>query len=496
MPERPSGEAEDGAAGSVSDMTGVDWIIVGLLLLLALFGWAQGFVTGALALIGFALGAWLGTRLAGLVLPDGSRNPYAPAIGLVGALIVGAGFAAGFEGLGVRLRSRMTVPGFGFVDGVLGALLTACVGLGVVWILGAVAVHSNGDVRYEVQRSEILSRLNKALPPSGPLLNALARFDPFPRIDGPEANVAPPAKGIGRDPQVRAAAASVVKILGTACGLGVEGSGWVARDGVVVTNAHVVAGQTDTKVLLRGRGSQLDATAIAFDPRNDLAVLRVPGLKARPLPLADAPGPGRSAAILGFPENGPYDVRAGPARGHAHDRDLRRLRARPGAAAADLAARGGPLRQLRRPDGGRQGPRRGDDLRRHHDRSARRLRGAQLGHQEGARGRARAGRHRPLCPLTRALQSSAQWPRRSSSQRSRPWGATSRGCSLARSRSRTATSSPTITSSPGRSATSCSSPSRTSTTPSSRSGRWPICRSCPTASSSSCATSARASRCR
>ena len=292
-------------------MTGVDWIIVGLLLLLALFGWAQGFVTGALALIGFALGAWLGTRLAGVVLPDGSRSPYAPAIGLVGALIVGAGFAAGFEGLGVRLRSKLTLPGFGFVDGVLGALLTACVGLGVVWILGAVAVHSNGDVRYEVQRSEILTRLNRALPPSGPLLNALARFDPFPRIDGPEANVAPPAKGIGRDPQVRAAAASVVKILGTACGLGVEGSGWVARDGVVVTNAHVVAGQTDTKVLLRGKGSQLDATAIAFDPRNDLAVLRVPGLKARPLPLADAPGPGRSAAILGFPENGPYDVRAG-----------------------------------------------------------------------------------------------------------------------------------------------------------------------------------------
>jgi hypothetical protein len=292
-------------------MTGVDWIIVGLLLLLALFGWAQGFVTGALALIGFALGAWLGTRLAGLVLPDGSRNPYAPALGLVGALIVGAGFAAGFEGLGVRLRSKLTLPGFGFVDGVLGALLTACVGLGVVWILGAVAVHSNGDVRYEVQRSEILSRLNKALPPSGPLLNALARFDPFPKIDGPEANVAPPAKGIGRDPQVRAAAASVVKILGTACGLGVEGSGWVARDGVVVTNAHVVAGQTDTKVLLRGSGPRLDATAIAFDPRNDLAVLRVPGLKARPLPLADAPGPGRSAAILGFPENGPYDVRAG-----------------------------------------------------------------------------------------------------------------------------------------------------------------------------------------
>ena len=292
-------------------MTGVDWIIVGLLLLLALFGWAQGFVTGALALIGFALGAWLGTRLAGVVLPDGSRNPWAPAIGLVGALVLGAGFAAGFEGLGVRLRSKLTLPGIGFVDGILGALLTACVGLGVVWILGAVAVHSSGEVRYEVQRSQILTRLNKALPPSGPLLNALARFDPFPRIDGPEARVAPPAKGIGRDAQVREAAGSVVKILGTACGLGVEGSGWVADDGVVVTNAHVVAGQDDTKVLLRGREPGLDATAIAFDSRNDIAVLRVKGLDAPALPIADSPGPGISAAILGFPGNGPYDVRAG-----------------------------------------------------------------------------------------------------------------------------------------------------------------------------------------
>jgi uncharacterized membrane protein required for colicin V production len=311
MPNAPAREAKIRPPVASLTMTGVDWIIVGLLLLLALFGWAQGFVSGALALIGFAAGAWLGTRLAGLVLPDGSRNPYAPAVGLVGALCLGAGFAAAFEGLGMRLRSKLTLPGMSFVDGILGALLTACVGLGVVWILGAVAVHSNGEVRYEVQRSQILTRLNKALPPSGPLLNALARFDPFPRIDGPEARVPPPRAGIARDPQVRAAARSVVKILGTACGLGVEGSGWVARDDVVVTNAHVVAGQDDTKVLLRGTGMELPATAIAFDSRNDIAVLRVEGLDAPALPLADSPGPGISAAILGFPNNGPYDVRAG-----------------------------------------------------------------------------------------------------------------------------------------------------------------------------------------
>ena len=111
---------------------------------------------------------------------------------------------------------------------------------------------------------------------------------------------------------MRAAARSVVKVLGTACGLGVQGSGWVARDGVVVTNAHVVAGQDDTTVQLRGAGAHLDAEPIWFDVRNDLAMLRVPGLAGvRPLRVeTDAPE-GTSAGILGFPENGPYHVAAG-----------------------------------------------------------------------------------------------------------------------------------------------------------------------------------------
>jgi S1-C subfamily serine protease len=102
-----------------------------------------------------------------------------------------------------------------------------------------------------------------------------------------------------------------VKVLGSACGLGVEGSGWVADDGLVVTNAHVVAGQKDTRVLPRGRQPGLDAVVVSFDSKNDLAVLRVSGLKAPTLPLASDPRSGTSAAILGFPGNGPYDVRAG-----------------------------------------------------------------------------------------------------------------------------------------------------------------------------------------
>jgi len=123
--------------------------------------------------------------------------------------------------------------------------------------------------------------------------------------------VAPPTSRIARDPQVKAAAPSVVKVLGTACGLGVEGSGWVAsNDGVVVTNAHVVAGQDDTTVQVQGEGPHHDAQLIWFDERNDLALLRVPAIagSAPALSLDIDEKPGTSAAVLGFPENGPYDV--------------------------------------------------------------------------------------------------------------------------------------------------------------------------------------------
>lgn len=291
-------------------MTGIDWLIVGIVVLLALFGWAQGFVAGALALVGFAIGAFVGTRIGPLVLSGGRHSPWAPAFGLVGALIAGAVFAMGFEGLGARLRS-LVPPGATAIDGFLGAVLTGCVGLGIAWVLGALALANGGDARREAQQSAILQHLNTILPPSSGLIDALARLDPFPRIDGPEANVPRPTASIANKAGVKAAAASVVKILGSACGLGVEGSGWVAAPELVVTNAHVVAGQHDTRVLLRGKQPGLDAHAVAFDPKNDVAILKVPGLHAPALKIDADPKSGTSAAILGFPGNGPYDIRAG-----------------------------------------------------------------------------------------------------------------------------------------------------------------------------------------
>src|SRR5918997_282750 len=138
--------------------------------------------------------------------------------------------------------------------------------LSLAGIAGAAALLTPGagEVRREIQRSEILQALNRELPPSGPLLNALARFDPFPRIDAPYPDLAPPPPGIARAPEVQAAGASVVRILGTACGLSVQGSGWIAGDGIVVTNAHVVAGQDDTTVQIAGEGPAHDADVIHF----------------------------------------------------------------------------------------------------------------------------------------------------------------------------------------------------------------------------------------
>ena len=295
-------------------MTTLDWLIVAFAALLAGFGFRRGFIVGALSFAGFAVGAFLGTRLGPLLLPRGSASPYAPAFGLIGALLAGAILATGLEGLGFRLRRTLIVPGASLLDGLLGAALGAALGLGIVWIAAAVAAQTPnaGQLRADIQRSAILGELNQLLPPSGPILDALSRLDPLPQLAGPSPDVAAPLPRIGRAPGVRASSRSVVRVLGTACGLAIEGSGWVARPNEIVTNAHVVAGERDTTVEVGGRPPALPAEAIAFNPMQDIAVLHVRGLGGVPsLSVVRAPASGRAGAILGYPENGPYDVQPG-----------------------------------------------------------------------------------------------------------------------------------------------------------------------------------------
>jgi S1-C subfamily serine protease len=290
-------------------LTAVDWVIVAFCVAMALWGSQHGLIVGALSLVGFVTGAFVGSRVGPELLADGSESPYAPLITLLAALLLGGIAALGMEGIARAVHARIVRrPATFAIDGAGGAALFFALGLALAWLFGAVALNTPGlaDVRKAVQRSEILSRLNDTFPPSG-VIRALNRIDPRPRIEGPEADVGPPEPAIANDPDVEAAGTSVVRVLGTACGLGVSGSGWVAAPSVVATNAHVVAGQDDTTVSTSD-GAELDATAIHFDPRNDFALLQVDGYAGEPLPLAPEAEKGAEAAVLGYPENGPYTV--------------------------------------------------------------------------------------------------------------------------------------------------------------------------------------------
>jgi S1-C subfamily serine protease len=166
-------------------------------------------------------------------------------------------------------------------------------------------------LRDEIQGSTILRALDQLLPPSGPILDALARFDPLPSVRGPEANVANPTRRVLASRGVRAARPSVVRVYGIACGLGVEGSGWVAAPQLVVTNAHVVAGEADTTVQIGGSGIGRHADVVRFDTHDDIAILRVPGLTLPSLATAPRSASGTSAAILGYPLDGAFDAEPG-----------------------------------------------------------------------------------------------------------------------------------------------------------------------------------------
>ena len=108
----------------------------------------------------------------------------------------------------------------------------------------------------------------------------------------------------------RACASSIVKVTGHACDQIQDGSGWVAAPGVVVTNAHVVAGERATTVH--------DAPG-ARCPRSSSRSTRCATSRcspsrrspARPLPIATG-AVGDVGAVYGHPGGGP--LQASPAR--------------------------------------------------------------------------------------------------------------------------------------------------------------------------------------
>lgn len=283
-----------------------DWIALAVIVLTAIGGVRRGLVTGVLSLGGLVAGAIVGARaVPGLV---GGLGGWTPLVALVGAAFGGIlGQSIGlFVGHTAR-RSILPLAPLRAFDSAGGVLLGAATGLALCWVAGAALLYMPGqsDLRRLAQESSILSGLTEAVPPER-VMEALERIDTFSAIVGPATGVAAPDPVIAHDVEIAAARSSVVRVRGFACGLGIEGSGWIVRRGVVVTNAHVVAG-IGSPVVDRGDGRVAKATVVSFDAGNDVAILRVPGLRGRPLSFAD-PDRGEPAAILGFPLDGPYVV--------------------------------------------------------------------------------------------------------------------------------------------------------------------------------------------
>ena len=284
-------------------MSTADWVVIGVVGIAGLYGISTGFLRGAFSLAGFAFGAYVGARLAPLILSDGS--PYVPVVSLACAVLLGTvmrGLAAMLAGV---LRTSIgVIPGMRLLDRLGGLVLGLVAGVFLCWAIGAVLLYVPGEteLRRSVQRSTILSEINDVFPPER-LLEELERVDPIGVFLGPPAIVAPPEKGLAKDPDVVRASKSVVRVTGIACGLGLEGSGWVVRPGLVVTNAHVVAGIERPRVDTAS-GRAFASTVVAFDVTNDVAVLRAPGLGARPLVVAAAER-GVPVALVGYPRNGP-----------------------------------------------------------------------------------------------------------------------------------------------------------------------------------------------
>lgn len=298
-------------------MNVLDWLLVLLVLAYALSGYWQGFVTGAFATVGLLAGGLFGVWLAPLALGDAAPSVWV-SLGALFIVILTASLGQAFlQFVGARLRDRITWQPIRAVDAVGGALLSATAVLLVAWALGvAISGTRLGSITPLVRSSAILARVDQALPQQASGL--LRAFDKvvgtsfFPRYLEPFAperivEVRPGPARLLEDPDVLRAEAAVAKIRGVnACGEGVEGSGFVYAAGRVMTNAHVVAGVRDPRVTL---GDQvLDSQVVLYDPELDLAVLALDSGRAPVLPFSFDARERQGVAILGYPQDGPFDI--------------------------------------------------------------------------------------------------------------------------------------------------------------------------------------------
>jgi uncharacterized membrane protein required for colicin V production len=284
-------------------VTALDLLIALFVFLVVVRGARTGLLAGVFSLVGVVLGASLGSRVAPYLLAEGENPLFRAGITLVSIITFAVLGEITARAVGGAIKTLLSSPASEALDGIGGAALGLALSLVLVWAIGVFALQSPplAGVHPAVEESRIMRLLNERIP-SELLTRAVAELRPLPQIQGPEADVALPNGRLARDPEVRAAGAQTVRVSSIACDYGVEASGWVAAPNLVVTNAHVVAGEAVTRVQPGGTGPRRRAEVVLFDDRNDVAILRVRGLGLKPMPTA----------VLGFPENGPLDIQ--PAR--------------------------------------------------------------------------------------------------------------------------------------------------------------------------------------
>ena len=298
----------------------VDGLIVVAVLIALLSGWRNGALAAVLASIGVGAGVVLGIAVApaALRLVD---QPSLRLLLLVGVLVlfVGIGQLIG-SSLGSSVRDRMKARKTQRLDSAVGAIFQAFAALVVMWLISIpVATNLGGAAGEGLRDSRILGNLNSAAParvaalPNG--VAAMLNESGLPPLVSPWQNsmsteeVEEPDPDV-QDPElVRRMRPSIIHVLGDAeeCSRRLMGSGFVAADDYVITNAHVVAGtqtvRLDTKVGLK------DATVVYYNPDVDVAVLHSRDLGIDPLPWAQAPAQtGDDAMVMGFPHSGPFDA--------------------------------------------------------------------------------------------------------------------------------------------------------------------------------------------
>ncbi|WP_209325603.1 MarP family serine protease [Brevibacterium renqingii] len=303
-------------------MTVVDILLIALGIGALFAGFRQGLITGLGTAAGFVVGWILGRLLSPLVesLSEGTTAMENPGVLMLLAsmpLVLSVLFAFAGSGIGAWIKRSMDSDLGQGLDAVGGTITAGIVYVLVVWLAaGFVRTTPLVEPNRWVADSAVIAAIDRTIPYSsqtalGGLAKGLSATG-FPQVfSGQPEQI----RGVGEPDEAmvdvgRGAEDSVVKITTTAttCPAGSEGSGFVFRDGLVATNAHVVAGSSELAVQVAGRGRPYSAEVVGFDAEADVAVLRVPELEAPALDFGDGLGPGDDSVVVGFPANGPYTI--------------------------------------------------------------------------------------------------------------------------------------------------------------------------------------------